>query len=104
MIRFTWALPLTEAPSSALYAPRGSKRRTGSSCRRSQGLGRALDDREALAGRWLTFARRGDHVFELVAELAHHRPDRHRHRVAEHAEAVADDVLLHRGDDVEVHR
>ena len=41
---------------------------------------------------------------ELVAELADHRADRHRHRVAEHAEAVADDVLLHRGDDVEVHR
>ena len=31
-------------------------------------------------------------VLELVAELLDHRADRHRHRVAEHAEAVADDV------------
>ena len=50
------------------------------------------------------FARRLDRGFELAPELAHHRAHRHRHRVAEHAEAVADDVLLHRGDDVEVHR
>ena len=46
----------------------------------------------------------GDRFLELVAELRHHAPHRHRHRVAEHAQAVADDVLLHRGDDVEVHR
>ena len=41
---------------------------------------------------------------ELLAELRDHRADRHRHRVAEHAQAVADDVLLDRGHDVEVHR
>ena len=42
--------------------------------------------------------------FELVAELRDHRADRHRHRVAEHAQAVADDVLLHGRHDLEVHR
>src|SRR3954469_7142015 len=41
---------------------------------------------------------------ELVAELLDHRADRHRHRVAEDAQAVADDLLLDRGHDVEVHR
>src|SRR5947209_4674019 len=45
-----------------------------------------------------------DLVLELVAELLDHRPDRHRHRVAEHAKAVADDLVLDRGHDVEVHR
>jgi len=37
----------------------------------------------------------------LAAELGDHRADRHRHRVAEYAQAVADDLLLHRGHDVE---
>src|SRR4051812_10425377 len=41
---------------------------------------------------------------ELVAELLAHRADRHRHGVAEDAQAVADDLLLDRGHDVEVHR
>src|SRR6516165_12416122 len=38
---------------------------------------------------------------ELVSELGDHRPDRHRHRVAKHAQAVADDLLLDGGHDVE---
>src|SRR6476619_5955226 len=45
-----------------------------------------------------------DVVLELLAELLHHRADRHRHRIAEDAEAVADDLLLDGGHDVEVHR
>src|SRR4051794_19682163 len=35
-----------------------------------------------------------DVLLELLAELLDHRADRHGHRVAEHAQAVADDLLL----------
>ena len=60
---------------------------------------------DSSSGRAAAARPRLDRVFfELVAELGHHASHRHRHRVAEHAQAVADDVLLHRGDDVEVHR
>src|SRR3954452_25542454 len=45
-----------------------------------------------------------DVLLDLLAEVLDHRADRHRHRVAEHAQAVADDLLLDRGHDVEVHR
>src|SRR4051794_13093427 len=45
-----------------------------------------------------------DVLLELLAELLDHRADRHRHRVAEDAQAVADDLRLDRGHDVEVHR
>src|SRR5205823_2433148 len=41
---------------------------------------------------------------ELRPELLDHRADRHRHRVAEDAEAVADDVRLDLRHDLEVHR
>ncbi len=49
-------------------------------------------------------AARLDVGFELVAELGDHRADRHRHRVAEHAQAMADDVVLDGGHDLQVHR
>jgi hypothetical protein len=49
-------------------------------------------------------ARLLDLGLELGPELLHHRADGHRHRVAEHAQAVADDLRLHGGHDVEVHR
>src|SRR5690242_14807774 len=49
-------------------------------------------------------ARLLDLGLELGPELLHHRADRHGHRVAEHAQAVADDLSLHGGHDVEVHR
>src|ERR1700733_252125 len=48
--------------------------------------------------------RRFDLGFQLRTELLDHRANRHRHRVAEHTQAVADDLLLDRGHDVEVHR
>src|SRR3954454_16022530 len=41
---------------------------------------------------------------ELGPELLDHRADRHRHRVAEDAQAVADDPALDAREDVEVHR
>src|SRR5579884_3808185 len=50
------------------------------------------------------FAARLDLRLELAPELLDHRSDRHRHRVAEDAQAIADDLLLDRGHDVEVHR
>ena len=43
-------------------------------------------------------------LLELLAEVLEHRGDRHRHRVAQHAQAVADDVALDLAEDVEVHR
>ena len=42
-------------------------------------------------------------LLELLAEVLEHRGDGHRHRVAEHAQAVADDVPLDLLEDVEVH-
>ncbi len=49
-------------------------------------------------------ARRLDLVLELAPELLDHRADRHRHRVAQNAQAVADDLLLDGRHDVEIHR
>src|SRR5919107_1814525 len=43
-------------------------------------------------------------LLELGAEVLQHRGHRHRHRVAQHAQAVADDVALDLLEDVEVHR
>src|SRR2546423_11624887 len=42
--------------------------------------------------------------FQLRAEFLDHRPDGHRHGVSQHAQAVANDLRLDRGHDVEVHR
>ena len=79
---------------------RGSGRGTYATAPWIDGLRRRL-----VGGRQLVACPRGlDVGLELVAELRDHRADRHRHRVAQHAQAVADDVLLDGGHDVEVHR
>src|SRR5438067_9267696 len=61
-------------------------------------LERSLRGERALGGGELAepapLARNLDVGFELPPELLDHRADRHRHGVAQHAKAVADDVLL----------
>src|SRR5215216_589533 len=52
----------------------------------------------------VALARGLDVRLELGPEVLDHRADRHRHRVAEHAQAVADDLLADGRHDVEVHR
>ena len=62
------------APASGTAASSGRERRSSSRSRRLRAVLHVL--------------------LELLAEVLQHRGDRHRHRVAQHAQAVADDVAL----------
>src|SRR3954463_9744597 len=100
----TFSGALTSSPSMEKVTIRCSGRgiRPGSS--RDGPLDERLGRRLLARQRIVAGARLLDVGLELVAELLDHRADRHRHRVAQDAQAVADDLLLDRGHDVEVHR